>query len=46
MKDEAPKKSGGWSRVSKQLATWDRSALLALVKDLYASAAENRNDAV
>ena len=43
MKDEAPKKSGGWSRVSKHLAAWDRSALLALVKDLYDSAAENRD---
>lgn len=38
-----PKKNGGWSRVSKQLATWDRSALLALVKDLYDAAAGNRD---
>lgn len=43
MKDEAPKKSGGWSRVSKHLATWDRPALLALVKDLHDAAAANRD---
>jgi hypothetical protein len=46
MKDEVPiskKKTSGWSRVNKQLATWDRSALLALVKDLYDAAAGNRD---
>jgi hypothetical protein len=46
MTDETPKstkKSGGWSRVSKHLATWDQPALLALVKDLYDAAAGNRD---
>ena len=37
------KKPGGWSAVRKQLATWDKPALLALLKDLYEAAAENRD---
>ena len=41
MKD-ATKKPGGWSAVRQQLAAWDKSALLALVKDLYEVAAKNR----
>lgn len=37
------KKSGGWSAARQHLATWDKPALLALVKDLYDAAAENRD---
>ena len=37
------KKPGGWSAARQHLATWDKSALLALVKDLYDSAAANRD---
>jgi hypothetical protein len=37
------KKSGGWSAVRPHLATWDKTALLALIKDLYETAAENRD---
>ncbi len=36
-------KPGGWSAARKHLATWDNSALLALIKDLYDTAAENRD---
>lgn len=46
MPDETKKptrKAGGWSAARKHLATWDKPALLALVKDLYDSAAGNRN---
>lgn len=39
----ATKKPGGWSAVRQQLATWDKHALLALVKDLYESADVNRD---
>jgi len=39
----ATKKPGGWSAVRQQFATWDKPALLALVKDLYEAAAENRD---
>ena len=39
----ATKKPGGWSAVRQQLATWEKPALLALVKDLYEVAAENRD---
>jgi hypothetical protein len=39
----ATKKPGGWSVVRQQLATWEKPALLALVKDLYEVAAENRD---
>jgi hypothetical protein len=37
------KKPGGWSTVRSHLATLDKPALLALVKDLYDSGAENRD---
>ncbi len=37
------KKPGGWSKVRSHLATLDKPALLALVKDLYEAAAENRD---
>lgn len=39
----ATKKTGGWSAVRQQLATWEQPALLALVKDLYETAAVNRD---
>jgi hypothetical protein len=39
----ATKKPGGWSAVRQQLATWEKPALLALVKDLYEAAAESRD---
>ena len=37
------KKSGGWSAARQHLATWDKPALLALVKDLYDADAGNRD---
>ena len=37
------KKPGGWSAVRQHLTTWDKPALLALVKDLYEAAAVNRD---
>lgn len=40
---KATKKSGGWSAIRPHLAAWDTPALLALVKDLYDAAAENRD---
>ena len=46
MSDEAKKpsnKSGGWSAVRSHLVNWEKPALLALVKDLYDAAAENRD---
>ena len=39
----ATKKPGGWSAVRQQLATWEKPTLLALVKDLYEAADENRD---
>ena len=39
----ATKKSDGWSVVRQHLTTWEKPALLALVKDLYEAAAENRD---
>lgn len=39
----ATKKPGGWSAVRPQLISWDKPALLALVKDLYEAAGENRD---
>lgn len=39
----ATKKPGGWSNVHQQLTTWDKLALLALVKDLYDAATVNRD---
>ena len=46
MTNETPKttkKPGTWSAARQHLATWDKPALLALVKDLYDAAAGNRN---
>ena len=37
------KKPGGWSTVRQHLTTWEKPELLALVKDLYEVAAENRD---
>ncbi|MBI4622912.1 MAG: hypothetical protein HY736_06755 [Verrucomicrobia bacterium] len=37
------KKPGGWSAVRPQLASWDKPALLALVKDLYAASEVGRD---
>ena len=39
----APKKPGGWSAVRQQLATREKPALLALLKDLYEAAGVNRD---
>jgi hypothetical protein len=39
----ATRKSDGWSAVRQELATWQKPALLALVKDLYEVSAENRD---
>ncbi|MEO8008924.1 MAG: hypothetical protein ABI728_10470, partial [Betaproteobacteria bacterium] len=36
-------KPGGWSAVRPHLATWEKPALLALVKDLYDAATLNRD---
>ena len=46
MKDEThkpTKKSGTWSAARQHLTSWDKPALLALVTDLYDSAAANRD---
>lgn len=37
------KKPGGWSAARQHLSTWDKAALIALVKDLHTSSAANRN---
>ena len=37
------KKSGGWSAIRPPLATWEKPALLALIKELYDAAAGNRD---
>lgn len=37
------KKSATWSAVRARIATWDRSALVALVKELYELAGVNRD---
>jgi hypothetical protein len=39
----ATKKPAGWSAVRQQLATWEKPALLALLKDLYEAAGVNRD---
>jgi hypothetical protein len=36
------KKPGGWSAVRQQLTSWEKPALLTLVKDLYEAAGVNR----
>jgi hypothetical protein len=41
--ENATKKPSGWSAVRQHLTTWDKPALLALVKDLYEAAAGNRD---
>lgn len=41
--NQPAKKTGAWSTARQHLATWDKPALLALVKDLYDSAAGNRD---
>jgi len=46
MPDKARKpgrKPGGWSAVRPRLLAWEKPALLALVKELYDAAAENRD---
>lgn len=40
---KAARKSSGWSAARQHLTTWEKPALLALVKDLYESAAGNRD---
>lgn len=40
---DTTKKPGGWSAARQNLATLDKPALLALVKDLYDAAAGNRD---
>jgi hypothetical protein len=40
---DATKKPGGWRAVCQQLAIWEKSALLALLKDLYEAAEGNRD---
>ena len=42
-RSEAAKKSDGWSAARQHLTTWEKPALLALVKDLYEAAAGNRD---
>ena len=37
------KKPGGWTTARQHLATCDKPALLALVKDLYDASVGNRN---
>ena len=37
------KKPGGWSAARQHLSTWDKPALIALVKDLHDSSTANRN---
>ena len=37
------KKLGGWSTIRQQLVNWEKPALLTLVKDLYETAAGNRD---
>jgi hypothetical protein len=40
---KATKKSTGWSAVRQQLTSWEKPALLALVKDLYEADAGSRD---
>jgi len=40
---ESKKKPDGWSAVRKHLATWDKVALIGLVKDIYEAAGANRD---
>ena len=41
-KKPTKKPGGGWNAVRQHLTTWDKPALLALVKNLYESASGNR----
>ena len=41
--EQPTKKPGGWSAARQHLATWDKPALIALLKDLYDAAAGNRD---
>ena len=43
MKSKTEKPASGWSRIRPQLNTWEKPALIALVKDLYDHAADNRD---
>jgi hypothetical protein len=38
-----PRKPGGWSELRRRFTTWDKPALLDLVKDLYEATADNRD---
>ena len=38
-----PTTPGGWGTLRRHLAAWEKPALLALIKDLYEVAAENRD---
>jgi len=40
---KANKKSGGWRAVRQQLNSWEKPALLALLKDLYEAVGGNRD---
>jgi hypothetical protein len=40
---KSTKKPGGWSAVRQQLTSWEKPALLALVKDLYEAVAGSRD---
>jgi hypothetical protein len=41
--NKAATKSGGWGAARQHLTTWEKPALLALVKDLFESAVGNRD---
>lgn len=43
MNSKPKKPAGGWSRIRPKLNDWSKSAVIALVKDLYDHAAENRD---
>ena len=40
---KSTKKTGGWSAVRQQIATWEKPELLELLKDLYEVADDNRD---
>jgi len=43
MNSKSEKSAGGWSGIRPQLNAWSKSAVIALVKDLYDHAADNRD---
>jgi len=43
MSTEIKKPSGGWSSIRRQLNAWSKPAFIALVKELYDHAADNRD---